>query len=276
LQADNKDHKDPIMPYGIRKVQLYNIRKKVGKAYNLEDPIWEAEKWCIFSKSEAAQWHHHRGCAEPLKQWVNSSGDALFVIGFCVIAFLKVTFLGILHYEIKEMIKKIRFIQRESQQMNGDLADALGLGGVTCSPNSSSCSPINSPPPKQQQQDQLVNNGPVIQPVDKPVRPTELVPVNTLVTNFGGHTTSSVVTGSVLCETTTTDCHHHNVNNQLTTTKNQQQLTNVNNQLTTTSTNVNKQLTSTTTNVNNQLKMDQMLAHGTGSSNNYGSRQTAI
>ena len=121
MQADKKDPKDPILPFGIRKVQFHTLRKKVGKEYNLEEPIWETEKWCIFSPSEGALWHYHQGCSEPLKAWINSSGDTLFVIGFCVIAFLKLTFLGILHYEIKEMIQKIQNLQKETQQMNGDL-----------------------------------------------------------------------------------------------------------------------------------------------------------
>ena len=157
FQADKKNSKDPILPFGIRKVQFHNLRKKVGKEYNLEEPIWETEKWCIFSPSEGALWHHHRGCSEPLKAWINSSGDTLFVIGFCVIAFLKMTFLGILHYEIKEMIQKIQMIQKETQQMNGDL---LRLGTLT-------------------------SNSPIIEepPLSKPTRPTELMPgpVNTLV-----------------------------------------------------------------------------------------------
>lgn len=46
----------------------------MGKEYNLEEPIWETEKWCIYSPSEGAQWHHHNGCSEPLKAWINSSG----------------------------------------------------------------------------------------------------------------------------------------------------------------------------------------------------------
>ena len=77
-----------------------------------------------------AAWHYHGGCSEPLKDWVRQSGDTLFVIGFCVIAFLKMTFLGILHYEIKEMIQKIQMLQKESQEMNGDL---LRLEGVVVS-----------------------------------------------------------------------------------------------------------------------------------------------
>jgi type II secretory pathway component PulF len=53
----------------------------------------------------------------PLSDWVRSSGDALFVIGLCVVAFVKFTFLSILRYEIKEMIQKIRLMQNETQQV---------------------------------------------------------------------------------------------------------------------------------------------------------------
>ena len=91
LQQDNADPQNP--PFGITKVRITTLRKKMGKE-NTEDPIWESEKWCIFSPREDAQWHFHRGCSQPLVEWVNSSGDILFVIGFCVIAFLKLTFLG--------------------------------------------------------------------------------------------------------------------------------------------------------------------------------------
>ena len=186
FQADKKDPKDPILPFGIRKVQFHTLHKKLGKEYNLEDPIWETGKWCIFSPSEGALWHHHQGCAEPLKAWINSSGDILFVIGFCVIAFLKVTFLGILHYEIKEMIQKIKMIHKETLQMNGDL---LRLGTLT------SNSPILGP-------DEGSDCG--LKPnLD---RPTDLPgPVNTLVTTYSG---------SAIC-TTTAAQNETSGNNQL-------------------------------------------------------------
>lgn len=45
--------------------------------------------------------------------WLRSTADILFVIGYCVIAFLKLCFLGILRYEIKEMIQKIKLLQNE-------------------------------------------------------------------------------------------------------------------------------------------------------------------
>lgn len=45
--------------------------------------------------------------------WLRHTADILFVIGYCVIAFLKLCFLGILRYEIKEMIQKIKLLQSE-------------------------------------------------------------------------------------------------------------------------------------------------------------------
>lgn len=45
--------------------------------------------------------------------WLKSTADILFVLGYCVIAFLKLSFLGILRYEIKEMIQKIKLLQTE-------------------------------------------------------------------------------------------------------------------------------------------------------------------
>lgn len=53
------------------------------------------------------------GCVEKLSSWLKSTADILFVLGYCVIAFLKLCFLGILRYEIKEMIQKIKLMQTE-------------------------------------------------------------------------------------------------------------------------------------------------------------------
>lgn len=52
-------------------------------------------------------------CLDKLNQWLRSRADILFVIGYCVIAFLKLSFLGILRYEIREMIQKIKLLQTE-------------------------------------------------------------------------------------------------------------------------------------------------------------------
>lgn len=45
--------------------------------------------------------------------WLRNTADILFVLGYCVIAFLKLCFLGILRYEIREMIQKIKLLQNE-------------------------------------------------------------------------------------------------------------------------------------------------------------------
>lgn len=66
-----------------------------------------------------------RGCTDPILQWLQRSADQLFVLGYCVIAFLKLCFLGILRYEIREMIQKIRLLQGELQGLP-DLA-TIGL-----------------------------------------------------------------------------------------------------------------------------------------------------
>lgn len=63
---------------------------------------------------------HQQGCFDELSTWLRNTADILFVLGYCVIAFLKLSFLGILRYEIKEMIQKIKLLQ---QEMNGDWQD---------------------------------------------------------------------------------------------------------------------------------------------------------
>ncbi|XP_041760977.1 uncharacterized protein LOC121587837 isoform X1 [Anopheles merus] len=65
-----------------------------------------------------------QGCAERIVSWLRHTADILFVLGYCVIAFLKLCFLGILRYEIKEMIQKIKLLQTE---MSGAI-----LNGVDC------------------------------------------------------------------------------------------------------------------------------------------------
>lgn len=62
--------------------------------------------------------HHNegiasQGCARLIHDWMQRCADVLFVLGYCVIAFLKLCFLGILRYEIKEMIQKIKILTGE-------------------------------------------------------------------------------------------------------------------------------------------------------------------
>lgn len=61
--------------------------------------------------SEPCQHPYGRGCEETLIRWLRKTADLLFVLGFCVIAFAKLCFLGILRYEIREMIQKIRLLR---------------------------------------------------------------------------------------------------------------------------------------------------------------------
>lgn len=70
-----------------------------------------------------------QGCKENLVLWLRSTADILFVIGYCVISFLKITFLGILRYELKEMIQKIKLLQAEiaTAVLQGD----CGINGST-------------------------------------------------------------------------------------------------------------------------------------------------
>ncbi|KAI5715114.1 hypothetical protein M8J77_010788 [Diaphorina citri] len=53
------------------------------------------------------------GCISHLVYWIQSTRDIMFVLLYCVISFLKLCFLGILRYEIKEMIQKIKILQGE-------------------------------------------------------------------------------------------------------------------------------------------------------------------
>ncbi|XP_037924771.1 uncharacterized protein LOC119660349 isoform X1 [Hermetia illucens] len=54
-----------------------------------------------------------QGCTDRMVTWLRNTADILFVLGYCVIAFLKLCFLGILRYEIREMIQKIKLLQNE-------------------------------------------------------------------------------------------------------------------------------------------------------------------
>ncbi|KAJ9598794.1 hypothetical protein L9F63_026671, partial [Diploptera punctata] len=71
----------------------------------------------VISPEEEADTNRPRvyttGCEGRLLFWLRQSADVLFVLGYCVIAFLKLCFLGILRYEIREMIQKIKVLQGE-------------------------------------------------------------------------------------------------------------------------------------------------------------------
>lgn len=66
-------------------------------------------------RSRRQQLPSGRGCLQPLLRWYRNSADLLFVLGYCVIAFLKLCFLGLLRYEIREMIQKIKVLESEGE-----------------------------------------------------------------------------------------------------------------------------------------------------------------
>uniref|UniRef100_A0A6A7FXP9 CD82 antigen-like n=1 Tax=Hirondellea gigas TaxID=1518452 RepID=A0A6A7FXP9_9CRUS len=69
-----------------------------------------------------------QGCQEALRKWMHSVAEALMILGFCVITFIKLCFVGILKFEIQEMIEKIKVLQGGSSNTpNADMAAALGL-----------------------------------------------------------------------------------------------------------------------------------------------------
>ncbi|XP_057369518.1 uncharacterized protein LOC130690529 [Daphnia carinata] len=68
---------------------------------------------------------HESGCGEYVSSWLHMTGDTLFVLGYCVLAFVKLCFLAILRYELREMVAKIKILQSEQALMNSSAA-----GGV--------------------------------------------------------------------------------------------------------------------------------------------------
>lgn len=63
---------------------------------------------------------HVSGCDERLLAYLRATASVLAIIGYCVLAFLKLCFLGILRYEIREMIQKIRILRTELEVTNAN------------------------------------------------------------------------------------------------------------------------------------------------------------
>lgn len=63
---------------------------------------------------------HVSGCDERLLAYLRTTASVLAIIGYCVLAFLKLCFLGILRYEIREMIQKIRILRTELEVTNAN------------------------------------------------------------------------------------------------------------------------------------------------------------
>ncbi|XP_069166478.1 CD82 antigen [Procambarus clarkii] len=72
--------------------------------------------------------YHAKGCAPHLEKWLLNSAETLMILGFCVIAFIKLCFVGILRFEIQEMIQKIKVLQGDNPCVpNPEIAAALGM-----------------------------------------------------------------------------------------------------------------------------------------------------
>lgn len=71
---------------------------------------------------------HDHNCADHIIKWYKDSTETLMIFGFCVITFVKLCFVGILRFEIQEMIQKIKVLQGEAAiTPNPELAEALGM-----------------------------------------------------------------------------------------------------------------------------------------------------
>lgn len=60
------------------------------------------------------------GCEDRLLAYLRGTASLLAILGYCVLAFLKLCFLGILRYEIREMIQKIRILRAELELPNAN------------------------------------------------------------------------------------------------------------------------------------------------------------
>ncbi|XP_066159196.1 CD63 antigen-like [Euwallacea fornicatus] len=77
---------------------------------------------------------HSIGCDERLLAYLRSTASLLAILGYCVLAFLKLCFLGILRYEIREMIQKIRIlkVEQELPNVNGAVPGSLKAEAAEC------------------------------------------------------------------------------------------------------------------------------------------------
>ncbi|KAH6935206.1 hypothetical protein HPB50_004616 [Hyalomma asiaticum] len=89
-------------------------------------PAARAQATCL----DRATGAYRTPCHEALLKWLQRSADLLCVLGFCVMAFLKLCFLGILRYEIREMIQKIRILSSDpSGSAEGPVESSRGSFG---------------------------------------------------------------------------------------------------------------------------------------------------
>ncbi|OXA52190.1 hypothetical protein Fcan01_13103 [Folsomia candida] len=66
-------------------------------------------------------------CGDKVLDWLDQSSDILFVVGFCIIVFVKGCFVAILRYEIKEMVQKIKLLNGEDDGRTAAMNELIGL-----------------------------------------------------------------------------------------------------------------------------------------------------
>ncbi|XP_049822277.1 tetraspanin-1-like [Aethina tumida] len=70
--------------------------------------------------STRCETYYTAACDEVLLTYLRRTASILAILGYCVLAFLKMCFLGILRYEIREMIQKIRILKAELELPNAN------------------------------------------------------------------------------------------------------------------------------------------------------------
>jgi len=85
-------------------VQASPFRRDYWQPLTTAAPVWttvQAEEHNTMEEMPikcrlASYRYYHAGCERALMAWIRRSADVLFVLGYCVISFLKLCFLGIL------------------------------------------------------------------------------------------------------------------------------------------------------------------------------------
>lgn len=82
------------------------------------------------------------GCSEFVLNWLHRTGDILFVLGYCVLAFVKLCFVAILRYELREMVQKIKILQTEMVQPMHEMTGILAMSTASYNPLAGQSRPV--------------------------------------------------------------------------------------------------------------------------------------
>ncbi|KAK2725655.1 uncharacterized protein LOC136032099 isoform X2 [Artemia franciscana] len=114
-------------PPFLRKIDKYNVQKNSIECHRT---------------SYRGEDIYQIGCVSPLAAWLQQSAAVLFVLNYCVLAFVKVCFLAILRHELKEMIQKIELLKtQDTAPLFPELAAALGLNKLSPQPTRKTIGP---------------------------------------------------------------------------------------------------------------------------------------